>query len=103
MGLNTFIILANLLNQKDHVILCDFIMLMIDKVEFHYKVLNLLLMQKVPDFHKKIMDIKHDLNQGFIESFTFVQSWWSTLYSLVFPIDMTVKLWDEILKHGDFQ
>ena len=95
--LKCFTMMSNMISKPGNLILRDFLLGKNERVDFHCQILNKILAKKIPGV------LTRKQSKGVLTNCdAFLKDWFVTLFSGLFSIQCTLKLWDEILTHGDF-
>jgi len=89
----TFMMFANLMNRED--MLFNFYSFDMDKVTVVFSVFMRLLKEKLPSLHSTFEQTGLSCN-------IFLFEWVVALYSNIFPLEVSSRIWDNFLYFGDF-
>ena len=91
--LKAFTIMANLLGREN--MLNDFYQFDMTKVNAEFDTFMQLLSERMPEFHQKLQHMN-------LSCHIFLFEWIVTMYSNIFKLDFSIRIWDNILFHGEY-
>ena len=91
--LDTFTTFANLMNRED--MLFNFYSFDMDKVNIVFHIFMRLLKEKIPKLHEIFVETG-------ISCSIFLFEWVVAIYSNIFQLDLSSRIWDNFFYFGDF-
>jgi len=91
--LKAFTIMANLLGREN--MLNEFYQFNMTKVNVEFETFLYLLSERMPELHQKLQQLN-------LSCHIFLFEWIVTMYSNIFDLDFAIRIWDNILFHGEY-